>query len=81
MKHALSIIHNMSMRESNVSKLRDAGMIEYLKPYLKSPNDMYAMNALASLAGKFLKKKKFPVLYNGPFPAPSAQILKLSIIY
>ncbi|XP_053382962.1 uncharacterized protein LOC123539905 isoform X2 [Mercenaria mercenaria] len=51
MKHSLSLIHNMSMRESNIARLRSLDMISSLQPFLSSSNDMFALNALASLAG------------------------------
>ncbi|XP_060590789.1 uncharacterized protein LOC132745820 [Ruditapes philippinarum] len=48
---SLTIVHNMSMRETNILNLRNAGILSCLKPYLKSPNTKYALTALASLAG------------------------------
>lgn len=56
-KHTLSIVHNMSMRETNTARLRSVDMITVLQPILKSPNDMYAMNSLASLAGIINEKE------------------------
>lgn len=52
MRYSLSLFHNMSMRETNIARLRDIDLISVLQPFLKSSNDMYAMNALASLAGE-----------------------------
>ncbi|XP_053381903.1 uncharacterized protein LOC123539906 [Mercenaria mercenaria] len=51
MKYSLSLIHNMSMRESNIARLRSLDMIRSLQPFLNSSNDMFALTALASLAG------------------------------
>ncbi|XP_053382963.1 uncharacterized protein LOC128549690 [Mercenaria mercenaria] len=48
---SLGLIHNMSMRESNIARLRDLDMIRSLQPFLSSSNDMLALTALASLAG------------------------------
>ncbi|XP_060595653.1 uncharacterized protein LOC132749773 [Ruditapes philippinarum] len=47
----LSIIHNLSMRESNIGRLRSQDLVNTLQPYLESSKDMYRLNTLASLAG------------------------------
>ena len=51
MKWALSIVHNISMVEANIPRLRSLNFTEVLEPYLESPNKMYQLNCLASLAG------------------------------
>ena len=51
MKWCLSLSHNMSMVEANASRLRSFNFTEVLKPYLQSPEKMYQLNVLATLAG------------------------------
>ena len=51
MKWALSLVHNVSMVEANIPRLRSLCFTEVLEPYLESPNQMLQLNCLASLAG------------------------------
>ena len=61
MKWSLGIVHNISMVESNVSRLRSLNFTEVLEPYLKSPEKLVQLNALASLAG-FIDEKESEML-------------------
>ncbi|KAL4217626.1 hypothetical protein ACF0H5_022368 [Mactra antiquata] len=47
----VSLVHNLSMVESNVNALREAGLIDIMQPLLKSPFEITSMCALATLAG------------------------------
>ena len=49
------------MVESNVSRLRSLNFTEVLEPYLKSPEKLVQLNALASLAG-FIDEKESEML-------------------
>ena len=51
MKWALSLVHNISMAETNIPRLRSLNFTEVLEPYLESPEKMLQLNCLASLAG------------------------------
>ena len=51
MKWALSTVHNVSMVESNLARLKSLSFTQVLEPYLNSPDKMIQLNCLASLAG------------------------------
>jgi hypothetical protein len=70
------------MRQTNILRLRGAGMVSCLKPYLKSPNTMHALSALASLAGlcslsfldEFLLYDSIAIILPGPMLVAKASL-------
>ncbi|KAL3855723.1 hypothetical protein ACJMK2_014928 [Sinanodonta woodiana] len=61
---SLSIIHNLSKVDANITPIREAGFVNYVSPYLVSKVELDRIKALATLAN-LIDEKESEILLQG----------------
>ena len=60
----IEIVHNISLVDSNITRLRDLNFTEALQPYLKSSDEVLQLSALAGLAAIIDEKESEIIQHN-----------------